>query len=114
MVVAAGGSPVLARSGEYSEAVTWRAIVDAAPEVVVVAPCGYGLPETLELLDAPDLRAELAPTLAAAAGQVWAVDASAYFVRPGPRLVDGVEILAGILHPDVWAAPSPDVASPIR
>lgn len=114
MVSTAGGEPVLARAGAYSEAVTWAAIVAAAPDVVVVAPCGYGLPGTLELLDDPDLRAELTATPAGAAGQVWAVDASSYFVRPGPRLVDGVEILAGILHPGAWAPPAPDVAAPLR
>ncbi|HSO95479.1 MAG TPA: hypothetical protein VLV81_05505, partial [Acidimicrobiia bacterium] len=64
-------------------------------------------------LDDPDLRAHLAATPAAAAGQVWAVDASSYFVRPGPRLVDGVEILAGILHPDAWAQPAPPLAAPL-
>jgi iron complex transport system substrate-binding protein len=114
MVSAAGGEPVLARAGAYSEAVTWPAIVAAAPDVVVVAPCGYGLPSTVELLDDPALRAELTATPAGTAGQVWAVDASAYFVRPGPRLVDGVEILAGILHPDAWSPPAPDVAAPLR
>jgi iron complex transport system substrate-binding protein len=111
MVTAAGGEPVLARSGAYSEAVTWAAIVGAAPDVVVVAPCGYDLTGTLELVESPDLRAELAATPAGTAGRVWAVDASAYFVRPGPRLVDGVEILAGILHPDAWAPPAGDVAA---
>ena len=54
------------------------------------------------------LRAELAAT--PAVDRVWAVDASAYFVRPGPRLVDGVEILAGTLHPDAWPAPPDDAA----
>ncbi|HEY5165867.1 MAG TPA: cobalamin-binding protein [Acidimicrobiia bacterium] len=114
MVSVAGGEPVLARAGAYSEAVTWPAIVAAAPDVVVVAPCGYGLAGTVELLDDRALRAELAATPAGTAGQVWAVDASAYFVRPGPRLVDGVEILAGILHPDAWSPPAPDVAARLR
>ena len=80
----------------------------------MAAPCGYGLPGTLELLGDAALRAELAATPAGTAGQVWAVDASAYFVRPGPRLVDGVEILAGILHPDVWPAPADEAASRAR
>lgn len=111
MVAAAGGVPVLACAGEYSVPVTWPAIVDAAPDVIVAAPCGYGLPGTLELLDDLALRAELAATPAGAAGHVWAVDASSYFVRPGPRLVDGVEILAGILHPDVWPVPADDTAA---
>jgi iron complex transport system substrate-binding protein len=114
MVRAAGGEPVLARAGVYSEAVTWPAIVAAAPDVVVVAPCGYGLPGTVDLLADPALRAELAATPAGTTGQVWAVDASSYFVRPGPRLVDGVEILAGILHPDGWPPPASDVAAPLR
>jgi iron complex transport system substrate-binding protein len=114
MVSAAGGAPVLARAGAYSEPVTWPAILAAAPDVVVVAPCGYGLSGALELLDEPGLRAKLTATPAGTAGQVWAVDASSYFVRPGPRLVDGVEILAGILHPGAWAAPAADVAAPLR
>jgi iron complex transport system substrate-binding protein len=114
MVDAAGGEPVLARVGEYSEAVTWPAIVDAAPEFIVVSPCGYDLAGTLELLDDHDLRSHLAATPAGTHDQVWAVDASSYFVRPGPRLVDGVEILAGILHPDAWAAPAPPVAARLQ
>ena len=105
LVTAAGGDPVLARAGEYSIPVSWPDIVAAAPEVVVVAPCGYLLPGSRDLVrqDAT-LREQLRRT--PAADQVWAVDASSYFVRPGPRLVDGIEILAGILHPHVWAAPS--------
>jgi iron complex transport system substrate-binding protein len=104
MVVAAGGEPVLAHPGEYSTPLTWAEIVAAEPEVVVVAPCGYQLSGTTELIrDDAELRSQLAHSTAT--DQVWAVDASSYFVRPGPRLVDGVEILAGILHPDVWASP---------
>jgi iron complex transport system substrate-binding protein len=110
MVVAAGGEPVLAHPGEYSTPLTWSQVVEARPEIVVVAPCGYQLHGTTELIrgDA-ELRGQLARS--AAAGQVWAVDASSYFVRPGPRLVDGVEILAGILHPDAWAPPGADAAT---
>ncbi|HEV2309498.1 MAG TPA: cobalamin-binding protein, partial [Acidimicrobiia bacterium] len=109
MIQAAGGEPVLTRAGEYSVPVEWRELAAAAPDVVVVAPCGYSLAGSLDLA-ATDarLRAELAAT--PAAEQVWAVDASAYFVRPGPRLVDGVEILAGILHPEAWPAPPADAA----
>jgi len=110
LVEAAGGDPVLTRAGEYSVAVSWDEITAAAPDVVIVAPCGYTLPGSLDLARHDErLRAELAGT--PAAHQVWAVDASAYFVRPGPRLVDGIEILAGILHPDAWPPPSPDAAA---
>ncbi len=109
MIQAAGGEPVLTRAGEYSVPVEWSELADAAPEVVVVAPCGYSLAGSLDLATTDArLRAELAAT--PAADRVWAVDASAYFVRPGPRLVDGVEILAGILHPGAWPAPPDDAA----
>jgi iron complex transport system substrate-binding protein len=105
MVTAAGGEPVLARPGEYSVPLTWSDIVAAAPEVVVIAPCGYSLDGSRGLAaDDVQLQRNLAHTPAAGNG-VWAVDASAYFVRPGPRLVDGVEILAGILHPGSWTPP---------
>ena len=106
MVTVAGGAPVLARPGEYSVPLEWAAIVDAAPEVVVVSPCGYQLDATMSLArDDARLRDEVART-PAAPDRLWAVDASSYFVRPGPRLVDGVEILAGIFHPEAWPAPA--------
>ena len=114
MVVAGGGEPVLARPGEYSVPLDWPTIVDAQPDVVVIAPCGYGLDETRAVAAADRrLRDELART-PAGSGRVWAVDASSYFVRPGPRLVDGVEILAGILHPDAWPPPPADRAEVVR
>ena len=110
MVTAAGGEPVLTRPGEYSIPLTWPDIVGAAPEIVVIAPCGYKLDGSRGLAaDDASLRQHLASTPAAGHG-VWAVDASSYFVRPGPRLVDGVEILAGILHPDSWPPPPADGA----
>jgi iron complex transport system substrate-binding protein len=110
MVAAAGGEPVLARPGEYSVPLDWETIRAAEPEVVVLAPCGYSLDGTRDLAAADDrLRKELART-PAGGGRVWAVDASSYFVRPGPRLVDGVEVLAGILHPGAWEPPPGDRA----
>ena len=96
MIEAAGGEAVLASRGTPSVRVTWQDIAAARPEVVVFMPCGYGLEEAASegraLLDRP----ELASTTA-----LYALDASAYFSRPGPRLVDGVEILASVLHPEV-------------
>ncbi|HEY5093354.1 MAG TPA: ABC transporter substrate-binding protein [Acidimicrobiales bacterium] len=98
LVLAAGGSPVLARPGERSVATTYEAIVDVDPDVVIVAPCGYGLEASSE--QARSILAKL-PERA----RVWAIDADAVMVRPGPRLVDGVEALASILH-GVGAAPT--------
>src|SRR4051812_44439516 len=93
MVGLAGGDSVLGAAGEKSYRVTWDDVSDAAPEVVVCAPCGYGLEQSSAL--ARDLvGAGVLPDV-----PVWAVDANASFARPGPRLVDGVEALAGILHP---------------
>ena len=90
MVEAAGGLEVVGRAGVDSVRVTWEDIRAAAPAVVVNAPCGYGLAE------AQRLGAEL-PDLSGAA--LYAADANHLFSRPGPRLVDGVEALAWILHP---------------
>jgi iron complex transport system substrate-binding protein len=94
MVGLAGGESVLGVVGEKSYRVTWDDVADAAPEVVVCAPCGYGLDQSSAL------ARDLVSTAVPADVPVWAVDANASFARPGPRLVDGVEALAGILHPD--------------
>jgi iron complex transport system substrate-binding protein len=98
LVTAAGGRPVAARPGGRSEQTTWEQIAVAGPEVIVVAPCGFHL-------DAAAAQAELVarelPGL-----PVWAIDADGLVVRPGPRLVDGVEALAAILHPDAGVAAS--------
>jgi iron complex transport system substrate-binding protein len=94
MVGLAGGESVLGAAGRKSYRVTWDEVSDAVPEVVVCAPCGYGLDQSSAL--ARDLvAAGVLPDV-----PVWAVDANASFARPGPRLVDGVEALAGILHSD--------------
>jgi iron complex transport system substrate-binding protein len=96
LVELAGGEDVLGLAGEHSEQTTWEVVAAARPDVVVCMPCGY---------DAP--RAHLEATLFAhelrrvGAGTVVAVDAAATFSRPGPRLVDGLELLAHVLHPEL-------------
>jgi iron complex transport system substrate-binding protein len=92
LVTAAGGSPVAACPGGRSSEVSWGTIAAAEPDVVVVAPCGFGL-------EAAAAQAELVARQLPGV-PVWAIDANALVVRPGPRLVDGVEALAAILHPD--------------
>lgn len=108
MVERAGGHSVLGTTGEKSFRVTWDDVRDAAPEVVVCAPCGFGLEQSAGLAE-DLLRSGVLP----AEVSVWAVDANASFARPGPRLVDGVEVLAGILHPDAFT-PDPVLARRIR
>jgi iron complex transport system substrate-binding protein len=107
LVELAGGRDLLGSPGAPSATASWRAVADAKPEVVVVMPCGY---------DAPRAHAEAlayASELAAlAARQVVAVNASAYFSRPGPRLVDGLELLAHILHPG-GVPDTPDIVLPV-
>jgi iron complex transport system substrate-binding protein len=91
----AGGYDVLGLPGERSETRTWDEVKAAAPEVVVVMPCGYDAERALE--EAEEHAEELEEL---GARRVVCVDAAAYFSRPGPRLVDGLELLAHILHPD--------------
>ncbi len=95
LIELAGGEDVLGLPGEHSIPVSWEAVAAAAPEIVVAMPCGYDAPRAhLEALE----HAERLTALGAR--HVVAVNASAYFSRPGPRLIDGLELLAHILHPE--------------
>jgi iron complex transport system substrate-binding protein len=94
----AAGEDVLGFPGERSEERTWEEIRIAHPDVIIVMPCGLGA--ELAYREAEMHRDELASV---GAGEVVAVDASAYFSRPGPRIVDGLELLAHILHPELVA-----------
>ncbi|GAA2737091.1 cobalamin-binding protein [Pedococcus aerophilus] len=109
MVTVAGGTNALGDAGEKSVRVTWEAVRDSAPEVIVCAPCGYDLEGSTQLAHAAIASGELPSGI-----PVWAVDANASFARPGPRLVDGVEALAGILHPGLAPAPRADMARRLR
>jgi iron complex transport system substrate-binding protein len=105
LVTAGGGTAVLAVPGGDSRRITWDAVRSAPAEVVLVAPCGFHL----------EPAARLAEHLVAddrlpAGAEVWAVDADGHFVRPGPRVVDGAETVAQILHPAAVGAPAPDRA----
>ncbi len=99
LVSAAGGRPVAARPGARSVPATWADIAAAAPDLVIVAPCGYHLPGAIEQAQS---AAQALPGL-----PVWAIDADAIVVRPGPRLIDGVEAIASILHPGAVPAARP-------
>jgi iron complex transport system substrate-binding protein len=97
-VEAAGGTSVIGQAGQRSRESSWDALATADPEVVVLGLCGFDLPRTLEEWAAFDPPAGIMSTVAWRDGEVWAIDGSAYVSRPGPRLVDGVELLASILH----------------
>ena len=102
MIARAGGIDFLGRDGTPSVCVPWEEIARYAPEVVVLMPCGFdvsrGARDAARLTRLPGWGS----LPAAASGEVYAVNGSAYFNRSGPRLVDGVEILAEILHPEVF------------
>jgi iron complex transport system substrate-binding protein len=97
----AGGQDVLGFAGEHSAERRWDEIAACQPDVVIVMPCGYNA--EIAHREAEMHREQL---LAVGAGEVVAVDAASYFSRPGPRIVDGLELLAGILHPELF----PDAA----
>jgi iron complex transport system substrate-binding protein len=100
MIELAGGEDAMGLPGERSRQVSWDELEASQPDIVVSMPCGYYAERAAhEVMQQRERIARLG------AGQVFAVDAAAYFSRPGPRLVDGVELLAHILHPDAFDAP---------
>lgn len=108
MVGIAGGTNLLGKAGEPSMRVTWREVADAMPEVIVFMPCGYYLEEAETEAGRLFALPDFAGTPAARGHLVFAVDASSYFSRPGPRIVDGLEILAWAIHPEAFPEPDPD------
>ena len=91
MISLAGGEDPLGRPGEDSVRMDWDDVMRAKPEMIIVSPCGYRL----------ERAAELARQLPKSDAAIYAVDANAYFARPGPRVVEGVELLAHLFHPDL-------------
>ena len=114
MVEIAGGTNLLTEKGKPSTTLTWRQIRDATPEVVVFMPCGYYLDEAEEEGARLFGNPEFADTPAARERNVFAVDATSYFSRPGPRIVDGLEILAWAIHPDAYPEPPSDAIARIE
>ena len=104
----AGGWDLLGREGERSVPTTWDAVRDVDPELLVLMPCGFHLARDRRGV-ASGRRGRRSGTRSSAVrhGQVFAVDGSAYFSRPGPRVIDGVELLAEIFDPDGFVETSP-------
>ncbi len=107
MVELAGGIDALSRKGTDSVRIEWQDVLRWAPEVLIISPCGYNLARAMEQAvnlvgypgwdDLPAVRRN----------RVYAVDANSYFARPGPRVVEGVELLARLIHPEIcdWKEP---------
>jgi iron complex transport system substrate-binding protein len=114
MIELAGGEDALGLPGEKSRVFGWDEAAAARADVAVSMPCGYGTERAAE-----ETRPHLDRLATLGVRRVVAVDASSYFSRPGPRLVDGVELLAHALHPDRVPAPPPgrlvelDVSAPV-
>jgi iron complex transport system substrate-binding protein len=108
LVQIAGGRDQLGIPGRPAHPVEWKAVVDARPAVLVISACGLSLERSLAEADAVLSR------FGALADETWVVDGNAFFSRPGPRLVDSVEILAGILHPAVMDPPPATAARRLR
>jgi iron complex transport system substrate-binding protein len=96
MIAIAGGDDPLGQPGGDSKRITWESVATGFPEIVVVAPCGYGLTQSGE-------AASALPSVPGA--KIFAVDANAYFARPGPRVAEGIELLAHLFHPDLFDWP---------
>jgi iron complex transport system substrate-binding protein len=110
MVELAGGEAVLASPAEKSVRITWEQVAESEPEIVVVMPCGYHLADTVaqfRVLE-PNFPEQWRGLPAVQQGRVYAVDGSAYFSRPGPRLVDGLEILHAIIRGAGWERLPPE------
>lgn len=109
IVSGAGGEPVLSFPGANSQGVGWDTIEDSDADVVVVSPCGYRLDGATELAEAVIEGGRLPKS-----AEVWAIDADAIMVRPGPRVVEGVEVMSGIVHPDRVGEPGSTSARRLR
>ena len=104
----AGGWELLGADGDARVQTTWDAVADVDPEMLVLMPCGFHLAETIEANGRGRRRPPgYADLTAVRRGQVFAVDGSAYFSRPGPRVIDGIELLAEIFDPDAFVDIAP-------
>ncbi len=106
LVALAGGTDVLGHRGSHSHWISWDDLAAADPDVVVLIPCGFPLERVVAESASPAVQPHLAGLRAARTGRLWAVDGHHLFNRPGPRLVDSLEVLAEILHPGSFAFPA--------
>lgn len=103
----AGGWELLGSEGDRSQQTTWDAVADVDPEMLLLMPCGFHLRETIEEWERTRRPPGYDELTAVRRGQVFAVDGSAYFSRPGPRVIDGIELLAEIFDPDAFVDVAP-------
>lgn len=114
MVEIAGGVDELARKGTDSVRIAWDDVLKYAPEILILSPCGFNLEKALEQISHLESQPGWTELPAVRNGRVYAVDANSYFARPGPRVVEGTELLAHLIHPElfVWNGPA-DAFQPV-
>ncbi len=110
LVQIAGGVDSLARKGADSVRISWDDVVEWAPEVLIITPCGFNLDKVVELTPQLFSLPGWSELPAVLHGRVYAVDANSYFARPGPRVVEGTELLAHLIHPNIFDWEGPDKA----
>lgn len=110
MVRIAGGVDELSREGADSVRIPWDDVLEWAPEVLVVTPCGFNLNKVAELAPRLYKYSGWGDLPAVRQGRVYAVDANSYFARPGPRVVEGTELLAHLIHPELFSWGGPEGA----
>lgn len=113
LVRTAGGVDLLGNEGQPSRTITWDELLSAQPEVIFIACCGFSAERTLQDLPLLEAQPGWGALPAVRAGQVYVTDGQAYFSRPGPRLVDGLEIMASAFHPSSHPLP-PDLPAALR
>jgi iron complex transport system substrate-binding protein len=102
LVNLAGGQTLFSVTGKPSALINWETLVATNPDVIIFMPCGFNLQRTQQEAKLLTQRPEWEKLHAVKTGRVFITDGNAYFNRPGPRLVDSVEILAEILHPEIF------------
>jgi iron complex transport system substrate-binding protein len=108
LVDIAGGEEVLGLKGNDSVRKTWADVCDAAPEILMIACCGQNVARALQDWDRLKMLPDIQSLSAVQNGNVFVADGNAYFSRPGPRIVDTLEILAEVIHPELFAGTYPD------
>jgi len=100
LVEIAGGQDMLGQKHNRSIQIKWEAVLEARPQIIILALCGYNVDRARRDYELLRKFPEFSTLPAARDGRIYLVDGNAYFSRPGPRIVDSLEILAGILHPE--------------
>lgn len=113
LILLAGGADGLGRAGEKSRTLRWDEVITWQPEVVLISCCGFTADRAMQDVPLVDRVAGWGDLPAVRDGRVWVTDGAAYFSRPGPRLVDSLELLAWVVHPDVHPLPG-SVTPPLR